>query len=541
MPPDLPAPLPPRPLGRRGVLLVRPSPAARSGAASRGIAVADRWALRLAGDRSERVLALSCLGALIEIGLVMLTRRFWLTDWYPGPGISLGFPQMMSGAAGADAAWYAFVTGAPFLAFVPALVIGRRLSGPLACSVVFGYAALFGLTLVPLYPVAASDLFHNVADARTLWVYHQNPLLVAPAAHPFFIGISWAEQPSPYGPLWQLLAIPPIAVAGGGAVASVIAFKLLSLGAYLACAVLVYRIVRRTFPGRELLATLAFAWNPFLTFHGVGNAHNDLVMLCFALLALELALTRRWLFTLPVLALSACIKYATVLLLPLVLLYAWDTSNREERRRLLLACLLALVVTIEVFAPFWAGLDTFKTFMGENNKTISSLPQLMSLILRHLDVAGNDAAADRAVRRAGIAAFVLLYGVLLLALHRRPTFVRLVGCAGLAFATYLAVAKWWFRPWYILWFTPLFTLIPTRYWLGLAVATSFGATFFDIAEYYRPYWPWLSSSELRTYAAPVVTVFLPLVLGVLAGGARCLARLLKFHRGWWQQAGRAPP
>ncbi|MHB8577671.1 MAG: glycosyltransferase 87 family protein, partial [Dehalococcoidia bacterium] len=416
-----------------------------------------------------------------------------------------------------NARWYGVVAGAPFLAFVPALFYGRGLHGPLARGIIFGFAVLFGATLVPLYPVAAADIFHYVADARTLVVFHQNPLTVAPVAHRFFIGISWMEQPSPYGPFWQVLTIIPTLLVGNSAVGSVIAFKLLAFAFYLLSVLAVFLIVRRTCPGRELFATLAFAWNPFITFRAVGNGHNDIVMMGLALLALYCVIVRRWRFVLPLLMLASCTKYATLLMIPPVVLYGWLTYSGRFRRDMALGGIAAALLAVVIFIPFWAGADTFKTFVGENNKAISSPPQLFSIVLAKIGVVTASSATDHLLRELGTVAFGLVYIALLAYLYRRPTFTVLFAVMALMFVADLLLQKWWFRPWYLLWFLPLVALLPTTYWTGLAVATSIGATFFDLVEQYRIYWPWVWQSDLRAYAAPVVVTFLPLLAFLVFG------------------------
>ena len=47
------------------------------------------------------------------------------------------------------------------------------------------------------------------ADARTYWLYGENPAVVPPTAHPDdafrpFVWV-WADEPSAYGPLWYQL------------------------------------------------------------------------------------------------------------------------------------------------------------------------------------------------------------------------------------------------------------------------------------------------------------------------------------------------
>ncbi len=489
------------------------------------------WRARLGswrgGDSLDDLVALLVLGGLAELFYVLLVSRFWLTKFFPGPGVSVGFPQMMSGNWSADAWWYTIVLGAPFVPFVGALWLARRLRGGLAAAIGFGWATVFGATLVGCYPITAADLFHYLADARTLWVYGQNPMQVPPDAHPFVIGISWSQQPSPYGPLWQVLATIPVALTGAGNhwVAGIVGLKLLAMAFYLAAAVLIFLIVRHTWPGRELTATLVFAWNPFVVFRAVGNGHNDIVMMALALAALYCVLRSNWRLALPLLALSVAVKYSTALIVPPVLLYAWLSTPGERRRELLEGAGLATLTTVIVFLPFWDGLDTFKTFIQNANMTITAVPQLVSLKLQP-GLAPD--RADRFVKDSGYVIFLAVYALLLYAIWRRPSFDRLVAACAIAFIAWLVCCTWWFRPWYFLWFLSLTALLPSFWWTALAVATTFGATFFDMIEQYRMHWSWIAADNFRAYAAPVVSAFLPLIvllaLGLAATGAWTLLR-----------------
>jgi hypothetical protein len=482
-----------------------PSPAAPSVASTREARL-DRWR---GDDDSERLIALAVLGALIEVFLIMLTQRFWLTNWFPGPGVSVGFPQMMSGSWSADFRWISIVLAAPFGAFVPAIWYVRALHSRIAVAVVFGFSLLFGVTLLGLYPITAADLFHYLADARTLWVHFQNPMQVAPDAHPFIIGISWAQQPSPYGPFWQILSVIPVALTGGHYVAGVFGFKVMSMLFYLVSAALVYLTVRRTWPGRELTAALVYAWNPFIVFRVVGNGHNDVAMMAFALAAFYFVSRRMWLWALPLLALSVCIKYSTALIVPPVLLYAWLVSDVRQRRELVTGAGIAAALTLVVFLPFWKGFDTFKTFVQNTNLTITAFPQLISLKLQ----GGRSAAdADQLVKQLGYVGVGIIYLALLYGVYRRPSFRTVVAACALVFIAYLVLCTWWFRPWYFIWFLSLTALLPSFWWTALAVATTFGATFFDAIEQYRQHWTWVWSDGFRAYAAPVASAFLPLIV-----------------------------
>jgi len=498
-------------------------PLPRSAARDRSPAL-NRARTWLDDDTPEAIAALLVLGGVMELFLVLLANRFWLTKFFPGPGVSVGFPQMMSGDWGQDARWLVIVLTAPFVAYVAALRYLRGLRSRLAVAIVFGYAIVFALTLVGLYPIMASDLFHYLADARTLVVHQQNPMQVSPERFPFIIGISWAQQPSPYGPLWQLLAAIPLLITRDYT-ASIIGLKVLSVAFYLLSIVLVYLTVRRTWPGRELFAAAVFAWNPFIVFRAVGNGHNDLVMMAFALAALYFAAIRLWRFALPLLALSIAVKYSTALLVPLFLVYAWQSSSGRGRRQAVEGAVIGCLVTVAVFFPFWRGADTFKTFIQNTNLVITAVPQLVSLKLQSFYTAGG---ADQITRVLGYLVFGAVYLALLVAIGLRPTFNRLVAACALAFVAYLTCCTWWFRPWYFLWFLALTPLLPSLWWTVLALGVTIGSTYFDLIEQYRVHWGWVWSNAFRAYAAPVFAAFAPLLailfLGLLATGAWTMLR-----------------
>src|SRR5438105_15533269 len=88
-------------------------------------------------------------------------------------------------------------------------------------------------------------------------------------------------------------------------------------------------------PGAALAAGVLVGWNPLLQFETAGNAHNDIVMVFFALLAVY-AITRRWwLLVFPLLALSVAAKYVLILLGPLLLLWMWRRGDIPRRTILL--------------------------------------------------------------------------------------------------------------------------------------------------------------------------------------------------------------
>src|SRR5262249_29288031 len=160
-----------------------------------------------------------------------------------------------------------------------------------------------------LYPPTAMDMLHYQAMGRILWVYHANPLITPQGAFPYPIGLSWAELPSPYGPLWSLLVAPASILPGGHYLLGLLAFKAMAAVAYLASAYVIYVLVRRAQPGFEAFGVVLFAWNPFVVLRVLGDGHNDLWMMLCVLVALERAERRAWTASLVAMTLGVLLKF----------------------------------------------------------------------------------------------------------------------------------------------------------------------------------------------------------------------------------------
>ncbi|MDA1003566.1 MAG: glycosyltransferase family 39 protein [Chloroflexi bacterium] len=268
--------------------------------------------------RDAPALVLAATGAALALLYAIATARLLLPDYFPSAGISLDWIKMLGpGRRFPAVALVAFVCAA-FALYGVAVALVWRHSRRLPRVLLFGFPLVFAVALLLMYPPTAVDLFHYHADARTLWVFGENPLRVPPSRTDYPIGISWADQASPYGPAWSLLTVPlaPLMAFGDHLLATLVAFKALAAASYLGCGWLIYRIVRRTRPRWALFAFVLFAWNPFVVVRTIGDGHNDLAMMFFALLALERAERRDWALAFPLIAISVLIKYTTALIVP---------------------------------------------------------------------------------------------------------------------------------------------------------------------------------------------------------------------------------
>jgi hypothetical protein len=410
---------------------------------------------------------------------------------------------------------YLVLTLAASALYAVALLTVLRWGALVPRTLLVGFPVVFALMLLFMYPPTAVDLFHYHADARTLWIFERNPLVVPPIEVGYPIATSWADQPSPYGPLWSILTVvlAPLMRFGDHVVATLVGFKVLAALTYLGCAWLVYRLVQRTRPGLELVAFVLFAWNPFVLLRVVGNGHNDLAMMLFALGALLAAHQRNWTVAFPLLACSVLVKYTSALLGPPLLLFAWfaiEGSARERVRALAPGIGLAAVLGVLCYIPFWDGLATFDTVTRQAELTITSIPDY--LISSWSESLGADAAESRA-RLVTLGAFALL--AIPVTWQARKGFDHLLVAGFTLMFLYLVIAAGWFRPWYMLWPATLLALRPTPWSAALFLTITFGNLFPDLIEQFR--YQWGLSSNLEVRGAPLAAQFLlPAVIWVAA-------------------------
>ena len=461
--------------------------------------------------------ALAVAALTIEAVLFWLTRLMSLPEFFPGKErISLDFVKMLGPDWVRNTWLQVFAFAVLFAAFGGALfVLHARRPSRAGLAAVFLPPVFWSATASFMYPPYAVDLFHNLADSRLTWIYHLNPMLVAPIARPFAIGTSYGDQPSAYGPLWFLLSFPGAILQPHNYLSSIVILKLWMAVFYIASGVVIFLAVGAWRSDRALFAAVLYLWNPFVIMRVLGDGHNDVVMFFFVLLAIYWAAKGDWAAVAPALVLSALIKYVTVILGPLFLIYVLMLPAPERRQalpRLLIGGAVAAVLAVVIYLPFWDGPQTFHWTLAEGDKSITSTPLLIQLFFTQPLFRDLNGSLSRLLMRV---LFVIPYGIVVLGV-RRPVRRLEAGCYQVMLL-YILIAAAWFRPWYLLWVVTLGALLPSGWFLALTLTISFCGMFPDITEQYRNYIPWLAGDLVRLYAAPIVVAFLAPALVWAAG------------------------
>jgi hypothetical protein len=259
-------------------------------------------------------------------------------------------------------------------------------------------------------------------------------------------------------------------------------------------------------------AAYLFLANPLVLFEAVGNVHNDAMMALF-LVAAVLALKRRSWLAMPLLVVSALVKFFTAALIPLFALVM--LTRRWDRGRLALAFAFSLVVAVAAVSPFWDGGQMLRGLQrGTNASQEMNHASAFSLVREYLRQ--QQAAADAlSVLRRGFAGLFAVAALLVLwTLQRGRAVEPAMADTLLLFFVLLSLLY----PWYLI---PALALLALRHdrlgWAYVVAATTLGLLYYP-----RSVWVWSAShwSVLRIHlyqalfvTAPIVA-FLALELGL---------------------------
>lgn len=153
------------------------------------------------------------------------------------------------------------------------------------------------IILLFAYNAFSYDLFNYMFDARIVTLHHLSPYgykaLDFPK-DPWVNFMRWTHRTYPYGSVWLWLTIPLSYVGMQFFLPTLFLFKALMAGAYLGSVYIIGKILEKTAPQQKLFGMAFFALNPLVVIESLVSAHNDIVMMFFALLGFYFLLTRRY-------------------------------------------------------------------------------------------------------------------------------------------------------------------------------------------------------------------------------------------------------
>jgi hypothetical protein len=467
-----------------------------------------------AGQRQRPILTLIAIGLISEVVYLVYVFLFPLTV-YGYAHRPFDMEQIARDRPWMGIVW---VVGLIFLfgLFAVALQLAGREVAPL--WVILAFSLAFGVTLVWLYPVTATDLFQYVMRARVRVIYGANPMAVPPSRFPGdpllpFVG-EWKDILSPYGPAWELLAGTVARLGLTDVVSGALAYKGVALLAYLIC---IAALARGT--DGDPRALLFFAWNPLVLLQGLGNGHNDLVMLAWLLLALVFWQRQSrggrfgdWLLAVVAMSLAVLTKASAAVMAPLLLVAILRTQPTWRRRGVALVgmAVLGAGLTLLAYLPFWPPWESIAGVLDEMSKRYTyTIAATLRMGLRELI---PPCVAWNVPRTTGQLLFLGTFGWSLIQVWRQR--LDLASAGFLTYFVYL-IAGASYRIWYPIWLVPLAALnltpaVRLRTFL-FCLTSEFSIVFF----YYIWRWYWPGASWLQIHLLTIPWQFgLPLLLPI---------------------------
>lgn len=182
------------------------------------------------------------------------------------------------------------------------------------------------------YNAFSYDLFNYIFDAKILSFYHLNPYQYKALDFPNdpMLGfMHWTQRTYPYGPVWLAITAPLYLLGFSYLLPTEIIFKLLMAGSFIGSVYYTGEILKKIVPKYALFGMVFLGFNPLLLIEAVVSAHNDIVMMFFAIIAVYFLIEKRLNISLAFMVFSIGTKFATGVILP-VYLYQWFMQKRGK-------------------------------------------------------------------------------------------------------------------------------------------------------------------------------------------------------------------
>lgn len=348
-------------------------------------------------------------------------------------------------------------------------------------------------------PIFSRDVFAYLNQGR-LMIAGENPYStgVSSLDNWFQLGtdITWAEDPTPYGPLFLWYQAGVMRVAGEAPDLALLLFRLSCVAGVVLLMVFVPKLAalcaaegRPVSPAKAQWITVA---NPLLIISFVSSAHNDALMIGLAAAAVWSAAQGRGALAALVMTLSIGIKPITVLLLPFIGLLWAVRRHRKAAGFMPLwgTVLVCWAVTLTMSAGILGGIGLLQGYgfawlevlggTGTGSVLWAPLGLVDGLLTGVLTIAGvpSDWTLEM-IRGVGrVLSVVVVLVLMMLPLrggHLGSRILFRMACALGAVVLFSPLIQ----PWYLLWLLPLFAVTGIR--AGWPFGLVVGATGFFLA------------------------------------------------------------
>lgn len=219
----------------------------------------------------------------------------------------------------------------------------KKISGKTLSKIVIALSVILFFS----YNAFSYDLFNYIFDAKIITFYQENPYdhkALDYPGDPMLSFMHWTHRTYPYGPAWLALTVPLSFVGFGYFLLTFYLFKLLMVASFIGSCFLIRKIAKDSDVDPDF-AMAVFAFNPLVLVESLVSAHNDIVMMFFALLGLYAFLKRKMIKSFIWFLVSILIKFATAFALPALV---FDIFFKVSRNTLFMALTVSMIAAVFV-------------------------------------------------------------------------------------------------------------------------------------------------------------------------------------------------
>lgn len=278
----------------------------------------------------------------IDLGLTITRASFW-------QGFQQGFQYIGYFNRPLSTTLFVIVVTVLFISYV--VLVRKSLHKhikPKQLWIVIGITC--GLLFVS-YTAFSHDIFNYMFDAKIVTHYQENPYerkALDYPGDPMLSFMHWTHRTYPYGPLWLALTVPVSFLGGNFLLPTYVLFKALAVAAFFGTALYIGKIALLDKKTLAPAAIAAFALQPLVVIESLVTAHNDIVMVFFAVAATYFLLQKKYVLAVLFLFISIGIKFATVFLLPVFIAYIVLQKQGKGMKvgTLITLCLLSMLIPL---------------------------------------------------------------------------------------------------------------------------------------------------------------------------------------------------
>ena len=245
------------------------------------------------------------------------------------------------------------------------------------------FIAIISFIYMFMLPWTSSDIFYYMGVGELDGVYHQNPYYIT--MEEFYeqnkeniddeileqgANNYWADTTVVYGPIAQLIFKICSTISFKNIDIALLVYKLVNICVHIGSCYLIYKITNR----KKLV--LIYGINPFILLEGIANVHNDIIIVFFVLLTLYFLIKKKNIYlSIVFLAIATGIKYFTILLLPVIILYHFRNEKKLGKRflRCIQYGLMFLVIFILEYVIYFKDVNVFMAMMVQTERYAKSI------------------------------------------------------------------------------------------------------------------------------------------------------------------------